>query len=454
MFDTMKAPLVFAHGIGADGIVVYETVTDRKPERCRIYKDKGIPHEMRWQAIDTMADNQYSSEMSSVGPNGAVLPIGNSSDNYKALWNAQGNGIICYWDEVWLSWYWYTAGTATDAGIQYVELKFRPRMVTYSGLIKLWEFEQRCSRPCDVADNVIDYPCITTQLPTSTTTCGLPDTKTIADETEVKLPNGKDTTGAEIKLPHNKRSGYKEPCVKTCQVDPPPSELKFEPKKYLDNILNALNADINGFLIKGKISESTAERERTNLNAVYLTIKELLENSTIVISELYTICLGTGYLQNDGKLVEFWRNWKLGAEDPNVPEIHSPRNYYSGLMCIYFMNTLQSFQFISGKTFDFIGNDSGKYNHIAAAYTLSSLRDEDTQIDGDANNRSKNCAYYLSNFEMLSNVELIIPFQEEEAPPKSGIEKENIEVPVSEPTNERETADIGSNKDDAPMDER
>lgn len=464
MFDTMKPPLVFAHGVGADGIVLYETVADRKPERCRIYKDKGIAHEMRWQAIDIFAENQYANEHSAVGPNGAVLPLSNNSDKYNALWQASGNGIICWYDEVWPCWYWYTAGTATDSSIQYVELSFRPRKVTYSGLIKLWEFENRCSRPCDIADNVIDYPCIKTVLPNSTVTCGIADTKTVADDAEIKLPNGKDTTGAQIKLAHNKREGYVAPCIKTCKVDPPPPDaLKFEPKKYLNNIYNALIADIDGFLAKELIPAEKADLEKTNMKGAYETIIELLQDSTIVISELYSVCTGSPYLTIEGEkdLVTFWETWKLGGP-ADIPGVHEPRSYYAGMMCIHFIQTLQSFQFIAGKTFDFNGNDSGKYNHIGGALALPSLRGEGSEIEGDAGNRSKNCAYFLSNYELLYGVELILPFQEEEAPPAGNAgderEKQGIRVPPAESENESEVVITDDSQpgtqDDARMDEK
>lgn len=425
-FDTMKAPLVFSHAIGADGIVLWESLEERKPVRCRLYKDKGFTHEMRWQKFDIYAPNQYANEIASIGPNGAVLPLGNASDNYKAMWNAQKEGVICFYDEVWPAWAWYTAGTQDDYAMHFVELSFRPRKVSYAGLIKLWEYDYKCCRE-KIEDNVIDYPCIPCMKPGET--CGLADTTTLDDDADVKLPNGKTEKGSEAKLPHNKREGYVEPCVKTCKVDPPPDTLKFEPLKWLTNIFNALNNDINGLELNEKISDVKANTERINLNGAYETLITNLNDTSMTLSLLYTNSVDSTYLNIEGKLVDFWESWKNGSPDEEIPGIHQPQSYYASMLSIYFIHTLQSYQFISGKTFDFNGVIADESNHLCGPLRLASLNDE--SVEGDALKRAKNCAYLLSTYYQAINVELIKPFQEDE-PGQKESQRERESVPDSE----------------------
>lgn len=207
-FDVATSPFVQADAIGADGIVFIEQIKDRAIARCRYYADKELPYEMRYHNYDTFAENQWSSKTQSWGPNGALLPWTNASFEWKSLIDEEGIGIICLFNEIYISSYNFANKTGTNFTENWYEILYRPRDINKSDLLMIM-IRNSCGRPCKES-NAIQFPCI------STTGCSFtPNFKDVKDDDKIMLPNGKEISGKDFKALYYETSYYEEPCIYT-----------------------------------------------------------------------------------------------------------------------------------------------------------------------------------------------------------------------------------------------
>lgn len=243
-FDDAASPLVNAVAIAADGIDIIEQISHSDPQfaRCKLYDDKGIPKEMRYTGYDIFVKNQWSDSTVSWGPNGTLLPHSNNSNGYKSLIDDEGLGIICAFDEIWLSAYWYARSTGTDWANFWFELQFRPREISKSDLMMML-LKRNCCRPCDEPETVLELPC----KENCKDNCGLKDTKKVEDDEVVILPDGTPVSGKVYKDKTENTKSYKgclEVCIESSRV---PLEVKVVEQPILVNIKDASKVDTNWF---------------------------------------------------------------------------------------------------------------------------------------------------------------------------------------------------------------
>lgn len=225
-FDDAASPLVQAIAVGGDGIQTIEQVGERKLERCTLYKDKGIPKEMRFTEYDVFAQNQWSESVTSWGPNGTLLPHGNNSYSYKSLIDSEGLGIVCIDDRIWASNYWYARATQDDYSTIIIEFWFRPREINKSDLL-LQMMKRNCCRPCDEPETMFELPCKSA----CKENCGLKDTLEVQDDEDVVLPTGT-VKGKQYKDRHQDRVEYNgclEVCISGDTGSGEPAVVKIDP---------------------------------------------------------------------------------------------------------------------------------------------------------------------------------------------------------------------------------
>lgn len=232
-FETTLAPMVISHAIGADGIEVIRThQTEKVLCRFKAYKDMAWPQNGTYNFYSTFTKNQYATKMHSWGPQGTLVPYATSSDDWKSLIDEDGLGIICYYDELWLSTFTVLAckenvpDCRNFSNCQIFEFRLRPRLVTAQNLI-LQLFKRQCNNPCGIEPGHKYWPaCVSTD-------CAYkvegkesfipiyPDD--IKDDQEWTI-QGKKIKGSDIKKPPSSRDGYAIQCVPVCiQSSTPPS---------------------------------------------------------------------------------------------------------------------------------------------------------------------------------------------------------------------------------------
>lgn len=236
--------MVMGSAYAGDGISVIETGKADEQFRCLFYKDKGIPSEARYTSYDIFRENQWSEFIHSWGPNGTLLPHTINSYNYKSLIDEEGIGIICAYDEIWMSKYWYARSTGSDFAQFWCEFFFRPREINKSDLLMLL-IKANCCRPCQ-AENVDELPCQTACEPL----CGLPDTETVTDDQMITLPDGSEVTGKVYKSKLEDRDPDYKGCLEVCVVNTPlPVTNTTPPPVSCAGItMKCLKADLNQLL--------------------------------------------------------------------------------------------------------------------------------------------------------------------------------------------------------------
>lgn len=285
-FDAASSPFVQADAIGADGIVFIEQVKDGKIVRCRYYADKELPYEMRYHNYDTFVENQWSHKTQSWGPNGALLPWSNASYEWKSLIDEEGIGIICLFNEIYISSYNFANKTGTNFTNNWYEILYRPRDINKSDLLMIM-IRNSCGRPCKES-NADQFPCI------STTGCSFtPNFKDVKDNDKIMLPNGKEISGKDFKAIYYETSYYEEPCIYTrsCEKKKGPdcvSSVFFgfyangknvyrDGVKFSDNGTNFLS------LIKTYINDRPPVTWNTIFPIIPMNMDEVSNNSPVVL---------------------------------------------------------------------------------------------------------------------------------------------------------------------------
>jgi hypothetical protein len=266
-FDDAASPLVEAHAIGGDGIHTIEAIADHKLNRCTLYKDKGIPKEMRYTSYDPFVNNQWSESTNSWGANGTLLPHGINSYTYKSLLDSEGIGIVCAYDEIYISAFWYARATSENWAFNYFELLFMPREINKSDLLMLM-IKRNCCRPCDEPETVDELPC----KEDCKNDCGLKDSLEVKDDEMVDLPTGK-VTGKQYKDRHPDRLQYNG-CLEVCisggsegggvsvvKIDPTQNTVKIDKESALKS-----GIDLNWKPIKDQFEKVGRDFFRSTAN--------------------------------------------------------------------------------------------------------------------------------------------------------------------------------------------
>lgn len=159
-WNLAKAPWITSFALGVNGITFMAQGDERKMERCTRY-DSFKPHvEMTWQEPDPFQPQQWVRTERSFGPDGIVPPKANASFAYNSLIDADGNGLLCFKDELYVGGYWYYTSTgSTDWANIMFKIHLRPRPVSRNDLI-YWLLGDRCN-PDECKNNFVEeYPCI------------------------------------------------------------------------------------------------------------------------------------------------------------------------------------------------------------------------------------------------------------------------------------------------------
>lgn len=192
-FDSAASPIVNMTAFGGDGIHTLENKDNTPLYRCTLYKDKGITAEARFTGYDIFIKNQWSNGVHSWGNNGTILPASNSSYTYTSLLDDEGIGIICPFNELWVSKYWYMRGTGRNVATHYWEVQFRPREIMKNDLL-MYLIKRNCCRPCEEPETVQELRC----PENCKDDCGLVDTLTVKDDDKITTPKG-EITGEDYK---------------------------------------------------------------------------------------------------------------------------------------------------------------------------------------------------------------------------------------------------------------
>lgn len=250
-FEKATSPLILAHGLGYDGIVVNENITNRGLTRCRFYKDREIAYEMKYQNLDPFSENQFVTKSQSWGPNGTLIPYSYSSTDYKLLRDNDGFGVLCFYDEIWFASYAFSNGTGANYGQVAFEVFFRPRKVSKTDLL-LWTVKNQCGRGC-YTTTVDPYPCIdpACNLPQ------LPEPSTVKDDDIIELPSGEKVKGIDYKKPLWER--IKPPCVTVCKSLSTPYEVIYE---AFNSVFKGTSFLCNSYPDKANIRELLSDLEK------------------------------------------------------------------------------------------------------------------------------------------------------------------------------------------------
>lgn len=198
-------------------------------------------------------ENQYVSLMHSFGPQGAIMPYATSSDNWKSLVDADGKGILCFFDEFYDAEYWTFAGAkdgSKDVTDYYYliinEVRFRPRQIKNNDLMRIM-IQRQCSRPCNIDPSPNLWPKCETNCPVDK---GF-NAKELKDDEEGYDLNGDKLKGKELNKHWTQREGFKTPCVPVCETSgktPPAKQVNFAllflgKYKEMDSLLTTLVVD-------------------------------------------------------------------------------------------------------------------------------------------------------------------------------------------------------------------
>lgn len=290
-FVTASPPYVITHALGADGLVMVEERRDRSLGRQRFYKDHTVILEMRHQHFDTFMENQVAEKTHSWGPNGALLPWTNSSKEWRSCLNENGVGIVCYFGELWLGSYNWSAKSGADYGEMYFDIIFRPRQISRSDLM-LYLFKQSCGRPCGEKETVLNYPCIDGSDYQNE---AIPEAENVKDTDQITVPSGKKMTGKDYKSKLEDRSDYVEPCIKTCKASGTVSSLYFSIPTYEEENRSIIterkeirNAYMNMLLSFSFLKRDTKlYQEQVALLITQLKLLENALNTAKTVSELF-----------------------------------------------------------------------------------------------------------------------------------------------------------------------
>lgn len=279
-FVHASPPYVISYALGADGIIMVEQEDGRKLTRQRFYKDRTVAYEMKFQNFDTFTENQVAEKTHSWGPNGALLPWTNSSREWRSCLNENSVGIICFFNELWLASYNFSAKSGSDYGQVYFDVLFRPRQISRSELM-LYLFKSSCGRPCGDKETVLNYPCISGQ---DYKNVNLPEADTVGDTDQVTLPSGTKVTGKDYKAKYEKRSDYVEPCIKTCKESGTVSTPVLLLKK--DAEPNPLVKKELGFLVKAYTEMYLAYGYINRQTPLYTEIMSLYKTQLMLLNKL------------------------------------------------------------------------------------------------------------------------------------------------------------------------
>lgn len=240
-FHKIIAPIMLQYAYGADGIIILrEPFLKEGNVLCRqkLYENSKFFNGGADTCFSTFEENQFSSILHSIGPQGSIMPYATSSDNWKSLVDTDGKGILCFFDEFYVAEFVDMEGSKDDTtpiGKYYFttvsEIRFRPRQIKNNDLLRIM-IERQCTRPCT------NTP-LPNWWPNCLTDCSaikeLPPIKDadVVDTADYTDRDGNTIKGSELKKHPIQRTGYKNPCVPVCQ-----STAKAE---YVDSVSHLLS---------------------------------------------------------------------------------------------------------------------------------------------------------------------------------------------------------------------
>ena len=251
---------------------MWESGDKRQNNICKYYKDSEVGYEFRWQNPDIFAPNQWSETVQTWSNTGTLIPHVNASYDYKSLIDADGLGIICPYNELWIALYWFALGVDTNQVAWGFDFKFRPREINKSDLL-VTLIQQQCNRPCGQS-TLDNWPCLTG--------CILGP----------KLEEAKNSNG-KVLLPNGKEVDYKDyfkdiverkeelPCLKICKSSFSPEQ--DEVIKVIDNYISfwkRLNINVQGYeqILKLLNSEKEVILRIFNETSADLGFKEVMQH--------------------------------------------------------------------------------------------------------------------------------------------------------------------------------
>lgn len=219
-----EAPFTFMQAFSHDGIVCTEQGDKNKLYRCTKYESFQPVNYSDFQAFDFFTENQWATEERTVGPKNIIRPIINKSTDYVPTFDAEGRGIVCFYDKLWVGNYIRYLMDDPKQKYQnvqfYFEFVFQPVSMERNDYWQHLLDRNKCSSRCD-KETVLPLPCIGP--------CYFKDARDYKDDEKVivpgryadltsgnigKRPDDIEVTGAQLK----KIELDPKPCWYVCEV--------------------------------------------------------------------------------------------------------------------------------------------------------------------------------------------------------------------------------------------
>lgn len=236
-----ECPFAYMLGFSHDGICITEEGEKGVVNRCIKHERFQPVRHCDYQSLDMFTPNQFAIEERSVGPKNIIRPIVNKSTDYIPTIDADGRGIVCFYDKLWLCNY---IDYQIDDSRHYQSYKLQFEFVFQPVSMERFDYFQhlidrtRCSNMCYEQD-VFELPCISK--------CLLKDARDYEDDEKVKVPGKKsfgekvgerpadeELTGLELKRERLKP----EPCWRVCEVSNAADCIDFQ--KTIDSLKQQL----------------------------------------------------------------------------------------------------------------------------------------------------------------------------------------------------------------------
>lgn len=157
----MKPPFRLQLAFAGDGIGFVEVGNKGIYTRCTRWKQFIPPQNSDYTWPDTERDNQWSRSELTIGPQGVIRSIINSSTDWISLLDETDRGIICLYDKLWLYsylFYNYDGKANLNYDISY-EIILQPVKINRIDYLEHLIERTRCGNECFDQD-VWEYPCI------------------------------------------------------------------------------------------------------------------------------------------------------------------------------------------------------------------------------------------------------------------------------------------------------
>lgn len=291
----MKPPFRLQLAFAGDGIGIVEVGDKGIYTRCTRYVQFIPPQNADYTWPDTERDNQWSRSELTIGPQGVIRSVMNTSSDWISLLDETDRGILCLYDKLWFySYLYFTYDQKADPPptLKYdisMEVILQPVKINRIDYLEHLIDRTRCGNEC-YDQNVYEYPCISKD-------CVLP--KDFEDETEYDIYDFRTDKTVKVKgkkLKQNLKDGTPG-CIDVCVVSGGGSDCSVcernleecrESNLNLKNQVTALQTQVTDLQKKLDEANKTIDAKNEEIKNLNLQIVNLTtENNKLTESNKY-----------------------------------------------------------------------------------------------------------------------------------------------------------------------